>query len=148
MHNNDIGYLIKKIGMSQKAGMDASLQAYDLTASQFRVLIVLHKHGGTLTQKELEEELGVSHPTVTGLVKRLEKQGYLAVTTDPADRRQRIICLSDKTRSAEKELRRQRQRAEERLIEGMSEEEVKILRGYLERMYENIRRDREGEEVC
>ncbi|MBR2801104.1 MAG: MarR family transcriptional regulator [Erysipelotrichaceae bacterium] len=148
MQNNDIGYLIKKIGLLQKAGMDASLQEYDLTSSQFRVLIVLHKHGGSLTQKELEEELGVSHPTVSGLVKRLEKQGYLFVATDPSDRRNRIVSLSEKTKDAEEDLRLQRQKAEEKLTEGMSEEEVKILRGYLERMYENIRPNREGEEVC
>ena len=148
MQNNDIGYLIKKISLLQKAGLDASLQEYDLTSSQFRVLIVLHKHGGSLTQKELEEELGVSHPTVSGLVRRLEKQGYLRVTTDPADRRNRIVSLSEKTRNAEEYLRLQRRKAEEKLIEGMNAEEVRNLRNYLERMYENIRTVREGEEVC
>ena len=42
--------------------------------------------------------LGVSKPTVTGIMNTLEKDGYIARNRDGADRREVIISLTDKSR--------------------------------------------------
>lgn len=63
----------------------------DLTFQQMKVLYIL-KHHGTLKMKELHEKLGVSMPTITGIVNRLieRKDGVplLARETSPEDRRE------------------------------------------------------------
>lgn len=63
----------------------------DLTFQQMKVLHIL-KHNGTLKMKELHEKLGVSMPTITGIVNRLieRKDGVplLARETSPEDRRE------------------------------------------------------------
>ena len=63
----------------------------DLTFQQMKVLYIL-KHNGTLKMKELHEKLGVSMPTITGIVNRLieRKDGVplLVRETSPEDRRE------------------------------------------------------------
>ena len=73
----DIGYYIKRINDKLKAGFDAYLCDVDLTSSQARVIEYVYWNGGMVTQKEIEVFLDVAHPTVVGIVNRLEKKGYL-----------------------------------------------------------------------
>ncbi len=148
MKNTDIGHLIKKISVLQKMEMDASLSSYNLTSAQLRVLFCLDRNGGEITQKTLEEELGVSHPTVVGLVSRLEKQGFIVTETDPQDRRHKRILPSDKARSIKKELSEKRREAEKKITAGFTAEELKQLYEYLQRMYANVSDGRKEECKC
>jgi DNA-binding MarR family transcriptional regulator len=63
----------------------------DLTFQQMKVLYIL-KQKGTLTMSELHEELGVSMPTITGIVNRLierrDGKPLLTRETSPEDRRE------------------------------------------------------------
>ena len=77
MLKNDVGYLIKSINDKLKVRADAELKKYHLTMSQSRVLIYLRSRGGQATQKEIETFLDVAHPTVVGLVSRMEQNGYV-----------------------------------------------------------------------
>ena len=71
--NDDVGYMLKKVNDRIHIQADANLKECGLTFSQMRVLMVLRKNGGQVSQKMIEEELGVAHPTVVGIVSRLEK---------------------------------------------------------------------------
>ncbi|MBQ1289471.1 MAG: MarR family transcriptional regulator [Erysipelotrichaceae bacterium] len=148
MKNQDIGYIIKKISVSQKAGMDASLSAYNLTSSQLHVLFLLDRSGGEMTQKTLEEALGVSHPTVVGLVSRLEKQGFITTETDPDDRRHKKILPTEKALNLKEELSRARRENERKMTSGFSDKELKQLNEYLQRIYANISDERKEECKC
>ena len=46
----------------------------------------------------IAQSLGVSKPTVTGIMNTLEKDGYITRNRDGADRREVIISLTDKSR--------------------------------------------------
>ena len=148
MKNQDIGYIIKKISVSQKAGMDASLSAYNLTSSQLHVLFLLDRSGGEMTQKTLEEALGVSHPTVVGLVSRLEKQGFITTETDSDDRRHKKILPTEKALNLKEELSRARRENERKMTSGFSDKELKQLNEYLQRIYANISDERKEECKC
>ena len=74
---NDVGYLIKRIHDKLAVRADAELKQYHLTMSQGRVFLYLSSRGGQATQKEIETFLGVAHPTVVGLVSRMEQSGYV-----------------------------------------------------------------------
>ena len=81
---NDVGYLIKRINDKLAVRADAELKQFNLTMSQCRVFLYLSSRGGQATQKEIETFLDVAHPTVVGLVSRMEQNGY--VTCWPCDR--------------------------------------------------------------
>lgn len=71
----DIGLLIKNISDNLKKLVDTFFSSSELTFSQVNVLgYISSKQNNRVTQKEIEIFLGVSHPTVTGIIKRLEEK--------------------------------------------------------------------------
>jgi DNA-binding MarR family transcriptional regulator len=76
----------------------ASCEATGLTAPQVHAILWLG-HDGPLTMGELARRVSVTEKTVTGLVDRLERDGYLARERDPADRR--LVRARATTRGAE-----------------------------------------------
>ncbi|OWJ67257.1 MarR family winged helix-turn-helix transcriptional regulator [Inquilinus limosus] len=58
----------------------------DLSRPQYRVLIFLDRNPG-ITQARLAEMLDVEKMTVTGLLDRMEKRGWVERRRDPNDRR-------------------------------------------------------------
>lgn len=98
MPPKDIGYLIKNIEDKLKIKVDAELKHYNLTMVQGRVLAFLNSKGGQATQKEIEVFLDVSHPTVVGIVSRLEQNGYVTSWIDRNDKRNKIV---QRTKQAE-----------------------------------------------
>ncbi len=64
----------------------ASCEALGLTAPQIHALLWLG-HDGPLTMGELARRISVTEKTVTGIVDRLERDGFLHRERDAADRR-------------------------------------------------------------
>lgn len=136
--NKDIGMLLKQINDKLKITADNSLKESGLTISQTRVMQIIHEKGGEITQKEIEASLQVSHPTVVGIVSRLEKNGYLSCRVDECDRRNKIVSVTDKARQIAKIMYDGRENVEKRLLKGLSDKEVSELRRMLEILYNNM----------
>ncbi len=49
---------------------------------------------GALSVTELAKALGLKHPTIHALVKKIMKKGYIAEESDPEDGRRRILRLT------------------------------------------------------
>ena len=90
MEQYPIGCLLKMITDKIKIQADANLAQHDLTLTQSRVLGYLARSGGTATQKEIEGFLQVSHPTVAGVIGRMEQKGFVSCRPDPADKRSKL----------------------------------------------------------
>ena len=129
MLKNDVGYLIKRINDKLKVRADAELKQYHLTISQSRVLVYLRSRGGQATQKEIETFLDVAHPTIVGLVSRMEQNGY--VTCWPCeDGRNKYVKLTAAGRSSlTKICSENMQASEEMLLAPLSPEDRERLRG-------------------
>ena len=138
-----IGFLIKNISDRLKASGDNDLREHGLTFSQAHILFVIENAGGTLAQKNSEKILDVSHPTVTGLLARLQAKGFVECGTDPDDRRNKIVTMTPKAYSLANLLRENRRRAEEELLAGLSEEETETLGQILSRLYANLEERKE-----
>lgn len=82
MPQKDIGYLIKNINDKLKVKADADLKHSNLTLAQSRVLTFLASQDGQATQKEIEIFLEVSHPTIVGIISRMEQNGHLICWVD------------------------------------------------------------------
>ena len=91
LHADDLGYLIKQISDKMRANADAVFRKHGLTYSQVHVLSFVQACGGSATQKEIEIYLDVSHPTIVGLVSRLEKSGFVTSHVDENNRRNKIV---------------------------------------------------------
>ena len=80
-----------------------------------------------MSQKELEEKLEVAHPTVVGLVKRLEKNDYVRSVVDENDKRKKIIVVSRNAKKFEDEMREQFHKISLKMYEKLSEKEKEEL---------------------
>lgn len=138
MPMKDVGYLIKNINDKLKVRADADLKHFDLTFVQSRVLAYLNDYGGEATQKELELFLEVAHPTVVGIVSRMEQKGYLTCRMDESNRRNKLVSLTDKARALGTEMEQNITRNEEALLASLSESEIEQLRHSLMVIYNNL----------
>ena len=77
--HNDIGCLIKIIDKKIIKEINKNLVKFNLTATQEKVLWIIYygQKKGDVFQKDIERELDLSNPTVTGIVKRLEEKDFL-----------------------------------------------------------------------
>ncbi len=137
MPENDVGYLIKSINDKLKAKADAELKQYNLTMSQTRVLVYLSGRGGQATQKEIEVFLGVSHPTVVGIVSRMEQNGYV-ICWPCEDGRNKYVKLTPQAEAIDKDMRESMQANEQMLLSPLSPEDRERLRDLLLTVAEHL----------
>ena len=98
---NDISVLMPMI--ARRIFMEF-FQTIDLTQTQiFTVMTLYEKTPTRLT--DLSNKLGVAAPTITGIVDRLEKAGYVKRIPDKEDRRVINVDLTEKGIKLAKQLR-------------------------------------------
>jgi DNA-binding MarR family transcriptional regulator len=71
---------------------------HELTAAQFNVLNLLADQEAGLRASDLAASLIVDPSNVTGLLKRMSRDGLVIDLENTADRRQRIVALTPKGR--------------------------------------------------
>lgn len=133
-----IGYLLKQITDKIKIAADASFKEKNLTFAQAIVLQYVISRGGSTTQKSIEDHLDVSHPTVVGIVSRMEKNGYLVCHMDREDRRNKIVEATGQAVLIARELEEGRVAQEEKLLRGLTEKEVEELNRMLHVIRRNV----------
>ncbi|MGN0696164.1 MAG: MarR family winged helix-turn-helix transcriptional regulator [Oscillospiraceae bacterium] len=138
MAQKDIGYFIKNINDKLKVRADADLKRYDLTLSQSRVLAFLMDSGGQASQKEIEQYLEVSHPTVVGIVSRMEQKGHVISWIDEKDRRNKIVKLTGQAEAVGAEMEQNISDNERKMLDGLSGDDIVRLRGMLDIIYKNL----------
>ncbi len=111
------------------------LGQWDLNHAGFPVL--MHLLAGPRSQRELAGESGVTEQTMSRVVARLERSGYVTRTGDPADRRRRAVGLTDAGRTAATAAARRRP-AEDLATRGLDDAQVAVLRETLLAMLEHL----------
>lgn len=138
MDKRDIGLLIKKLNDKIKASADASLKEYGITFSQTLIIEFLYNQGGQATQKEIEEHMRVSHPTVVGIISRLEKNGFVICFMEGKNRRKKIVRATDKALNMISIMHIETRKKEKELTKSLSDSEVTELRRMLTTLYKNL----------
>ena len=138
MPQKNIGYLIKNINDRLKAKADVDLKCYNLTFTQSRVLTFLKSKGGSATQKEIEIFLEVSHPTVVGVISRMEQNNHVVCWMDKTDKRNKIVKLTESAEALAIDMTQNINANEQKMLASISEEDVKHLREMLLIIYKNL----------
>jgi len=125
---------------------DERVRDLGLTAAQARLLLSLERNP-TENQAFYAERLEVEPITLTRIVDRMEDAGWLERRSDPADRRARILHLTDKATQIVNELQGIVEIMFEEMLAGMASGERKTLAALLDRIGENLSRARKKELV-
>ncbi len=139
--NHGIGYQFKIINDRIKQRADADLQAHDMTLTQTRVLGFIMEAGGQVNQKDIERDLQVSHPTVVGVVSRMEQKGFLTSWVDPMDRRNKLIRVTPKAIETDRQINATVQKQDEKLLRGLTPQQIEALRACLDHIAKNLEND-------
>lgn len=113
-----------------------------LTAVQLRVLgepSRLEAFGvPEVNQRDLEQAEQVTHPTMTEMIKRLEKKGFVTCTPSTSDRRYKKINCTERSRNLYLELAQADEAITEPICAGLSAEEKAELIRFTDCMLDNI----------
>lgn len=88
--------------------------------------------------KELEVFFEIKHPTVSGVLQRMEAAGFVTLEASETDRRCKTIHLTPMAETVHAEAERYIQRTEELLLQGMTAEEAAQFRQLLGRAANNL----------
>ena len=91
-----------------------------------------------INQKDLEKALAVTHPTMTEIIKRLEKKNAVLCTQIRIDRRYKNINCTEEYKNIHLELKEMDWEIFNKICEGIPGEHVQIFLKASEKMLANI----------
>ena len=93
--SRNLGRTISHLNRLRRRFMNDHLRQYELSGSHYMFLVTLYKHPGS-SQDYLAERFYMDKGNVARSTKRLEELGYIRRETDPNDKRQNNLYLTDK----------------------------------------------------
>ena len=115
------------------------LETLELYQGQPPALRELWKQEG-LTQSELASRLKITPATVTRMLQRMEKTGFIRREPDPDDQRVTRVFLTGAGRAVQEQVECVFRTLEAETFAGLDPEELSLLRGLLLRLRENLLR--------
>ncbi|MFZ7119592.1 MAG: MarR family winged helix-turn-helix transcriptional regulator [Eubacteriaceae bacterium] len=141
--DKSLGYILHKAAMFSKCNFSNLLSNEGLTPSQFRVIKDIYicskeQSNSLLTPACIAKRLHKDRPTISGIIERLESQGWIERIKNPEDKRSCIIILSQKAKSQIPKLEKLSIENDNDLVEGFSEEEIALFRKFLLKVIYNL----------
>lgn len=130
-HDLPYGMRFAILGRTFKQQMDDQLMEKDLTGVQLGVLRELDRLEKTgaaeVNQRDLENASHVTHPTMTEILKRLERKGFICCRQSSHDRRHKCISSTEKARQLRQELSNMDSAVFAKLSQGLSCQQLETL---------------------
>lgn len=119
--------------------LNQELSEFDITFTQATVIGFLNLNKNRdICQKDIELALGLTHPTMSSILSRLQEKELIFTEPLESDRRYKKIVLTDKSSGLTEILKNKISQISDRVFDGMSEEEIEILEGFMIRLIDNI----------
>lgn len=135
MGTTKIPILIKKASLVFDKISNQLLTPYDLTNSQFKILMVLmHAPAGSVRQIDIENKFAMTNPTVTGLVQKLEAKDMVKRMPHPEDKRSKVLVLTERAMEMKEELLALADNLERQMTKNLNNEEREQLAALLLKM--------------
>ena len=137
MHRH-FGHRLRILHWCTDQAVTDALAELELTSAQGRILGYLAMRKTAPCPKDIEEEFRLSHPTVSGLLARLEKKGFIEFRPDEQDRRCKRIYVLPKGQECNEVMHNTIMNNERRIVQGFTDEEQAQFAVFLERAIENM----------
>ena len=99
-----------------------------------RLLVLIGKSEGGVRQKDLLEKVHIGVPAMSELINKLEDDGYIVRTVDPADRRATLLSLTEKGAARAAEVEDERALRFKSAFAALSDEEKEALSAILDKL--------------
>jgi DNA-binding MarR family transcriptional regulator len=132
-----LGYYLAKARNVLVARTDQALKPLDLTSQQIGVVLMLAS-GRARTPLELSREMSYDSGSMTRMLDRLEKKGFVSRARSEADRRIVELSLTERGRDAAERLPVIGAAVLNEQLQGFSRAELDLLIGMLARIIGNM----------
>lgn len=137
-----LGGFIRAISNAMSQSMQQNAEAAGLTTTQCMFLHHLwfrqEIQGKATYARDLEQFFDVKHPTVSGILRRMESAGYVTFEADAEDHRCKAIRLTPRAVRAHSAIESHIQSEEDRLVAHMTPAEVQEFRRLLRQAADNL----------
>ena len=134
-----VGFMFKQISTIYEKEFNNRLRKLGITASQCAVLDYLFNASiEEVTQKDIEKALNLKNPTVTGILKRLEENGFILIIPSNRDKRCKNVYLTEKSYDIQRKMDMERKKIDKMLTIGMTKKEIAALEKMLARVLYNV----------
>ncbi len=113
------------------------VEGLGLYRGQPPLLYELWKQDGR-THSDLAAKMQITPATITRMIQRMEKAGFVQRRPDEHDQRVSRVYLTEEGRAVQSELQAVFERLERETFAGFNEQELVVLRGFLGRIRANL----------
>jgi DNA-binding MarR family transcriptional regulator len=134
---------IVRVAERFKKNSSAVVKKWGLTFSQYNLLRVLDaSENGQNTMRNVNRIMLVSSANMTGIAKRLEKNGFIIRTSDPSDDRLKRLQITPAGIQVLKDISNRKERSLRRYLMKYSDEQKSALMETLREILEQTKSDR------
>lgn len=142
MNNRNMSYQVKLLANLLRRSIDQSgVMTHDdgITAAQGWIIAYLYQRSGEdVFQRDLYDQFHLRRSTVTGILKLMEKNGFIVREPVPKDARLKKLVLTPKAVEQYQRVMRRIDEIETRMMEGFTQEECEQALSYIRRMQKNL----------
>ena len=143
MKNNVINNGSDRIGNINNVGslfiryVNSELLKFGMRSSYMHMMQPLME-SESLTQLQLVELTGLKAPTISITLRNMEREGIVARVKNDSDRRETHVSLTDKGKDMYGKILETLGKAEEIMLKGVSDKELKAARAAADKMIANL----------
>ncbi len=131
---NALGFNIYRVSILFRRELIRALGEYKMTPEQWQVMITLWSTGHPLKQAEIVHLTLKDKPTVSRIIQRLERDGWIEKRDDPGDGRVTIIQPTSKGMDLKEEVPKKLYRHFDELLHDLQEDEKETLMELLKKI--------------
>lgn len=130
---------IKMLNTAVERMMNQEMSELGLTYTQTTVIgYLIENRDRDVCQKDIEYHLGLTHPTVSSILSRMETNGLICTQPLDSDHRYKRIMLTDKSVELSKRIDSKYHSAKEKLFADVSPVQRELMNVTMKLMLKNI----------
>lgn len=146
MYRDPVGHRIKTINNLMKRSMDKFFGHRPDRATIMHTWIIgfiqdREEKGMDTFQKDIELEFSINRSTTSEMLKLMCKKGMIERKAVSYDARLKKIILTESSREFNRQIEKQMKMMHDRLVDGLTQEEIDIYIKLTDKIIENIKKD-------
>ena len=134
---DSIGYAIFTTSHALRRALESELSQVGMTLRQWEVLACLACDEG-FSQTEMADHLGIEPPTLAGVLRRMERDGWLERKACVNDRRRNRIMATDKAEAVWKQTKEMCHHIRQQATAGISRADIERLKDMCQQIRLNL----------
>ena len=137
LRKEDVGFALVMTNRLNKILMSQELSSVGISMGQPQILDYLSVHDGCI-QNDLATHCHLKPASVTSIIANMEEQGLIKRVACVHDKRKIHVYISEEGKNKRDIIRQKRLGVASTITKGFSDEEVSVLLGYLDRIFDNL----------